>query len=61
MQVSRLCREFGVPLHLDACRFAENAYFIKTREQGYQERSVKSIAQVRAPLIHTGLCVPYQP
>ena len=50
MQVSQLCRERGVPLFLDACRFAENAYFIKTREPGYQARSVKSIAQVRPGL-----------
>ena len=36
-----------MPFILDACRFAENAYFIKTREQGHSHRSVKSIAQVR--------------
>jgi tryptophanase len=43
--VSGLCRKHGVPVYLDACRFAENAYFIKTREPGYEDRSVKSIAQ----------------
>ena len=47
LQVSKLCSMHGVPLYLDACRFAENAYFIKTREPGYQARSVKSIAQVK--------------
>ena len=52
MQVSRLCREYGVPLYLDACRFAENAYFIKTREAGYLGRSVHSIAQVQLPQLH---------
>ncbi|XP_078348065.1 tryptophanase-like [Oculina patagonica] len=33
--VSKLCRQHGIPLFLDACRFAENAWFIKTREEGY--------------------------
>ena len=42
---SEITRRFEVPFYLDACRFAENAYFIKTREPGYSERSVKSIAQ----------------
>ena len=40
-----LCARNGIPLFLDACRFAENAYFIKLREPGYADRSVKSIAQ----------------
>ncbi len=31
---SELCREFGIPFYIDACRFAENAWFIKTREAG---------------------------
>ncbi|HKI87098.1 MAG TPA: tryptophanase, partial [Thermoanaerobaculia bacterium] len=43
--MSALCKEFGVPFYLDACRFAENAFFIKLREKGYSERSVESIAQ----------------
>lgn len=42
---SGLCRQYGVPLIIDACRFAENAYFIKLREPGYAERSVKAIAR----------------
>jgi tyrosine phenol-lyase len=40
-----VCAAHGIPLLLDACRFAENAYFIKLREPGYSERSPKSIAQ----------------
>lgn len=40
-----ICRSYGVPFFLDACRFAENAYFIKLREPGYQERSVESLAR----------------
>ena len=43
--VSELCHRHGVPLFFDACRFAENAYFIKTREEGYAERSVKEIVR----------------
>jgi tryptophanase len=42
---SELCREFGVPLYLDACRFAENAWFIKQREAGQGDRSVAEIAR----------------
>ena len=41
---SALCRRYAVPFYLDACRFAENAYFIKLREEGYEERTVESIA-----------------
>ncbi|MFB6099003.1 MAG: tryptophanase [Salinibacter sp.] len=40
-----LCAEHGVPLFLDACRFAENAYFIQQREGGYGETSVKEIVR----------------
>ena len=43
--VSALCRKHGVPLYFDACRFAENAYFIKLREEGYASKTPKEIAQ----------------
>lgn len=43
--VSEVCREFGVPLFMDACRYAENAYFIKLREEGYADRTPREIAQ----------------
>jgi len=43
--VRRICDEFSIPLYFDACRFAENAYFIKLREEGYADKSVKEIAQ----------------
>jgi tryptophanase len=43
--VSALCRREGVPFVLDACRFAENAWFIKTREPDQRERDVRAIAR----------------
>jgi tyrosine phenol-lyase len=42
---SAVCRRHGIPFYLDACRFAENAYFIKQREPGYTATPVKLIAQ----------------
>ena len=42
---SELCRAAGVPFYLDACRFAENAYFIKLREEGYGEHKVEAIVR----------------
>ncbi len=43
--VSRVCRSFGVPFFLDACRFAENAYFIKQREEGQKDRPIRDIVR----------------
>jgi tryptophanase len=42
--VRAVCRRHGIPLFLDACRFAENAYLIKLREPGQSERSARDIA-----------------
>ena len=44
-QTAELCRAHGIPFFLDACRFAENAYFIKLREPGYAKKSVREIAR----------------
>ncbi|MGD0823559.1 MAG: tryptophanase [Terriglobales bacterium] len=43
--VSAVCRAHGIPLYFDACRFAENSYFIKIREKAYADKSPKEIAQ----------------
>ncbi|HLT46038.1 MAG TPA: tryptophanase [Rubricoccaceae bacterium] len=43
--VSAVCREYGIPLYIDACRFAENAWFIKQREEGYADRMPLEIAR----------------
>ena len=43
--VKRVCAQYGVPLYLDACRFAENAWFIREREPGYADKTPKQIAQ----------------
>jgi len=44
-QVSAVCKRYGIPLYFDACRFAENAWFIKLREKGYDSKTPKQIAQ----------------
>jgi len=48
--VRSLCDRFGVPLFLDACRFAENAWFIKTREAGQDGRDLPDIVRETASL-----------
>ncbi len=44
-RVSEIARANGIPFYIDACRFAENAYFIKLREEGYARKSVRSIVK----------------
>ena len=43
--VNAVCQKYGIPLFLDACRFAENAYFIKKREKGYEDKSILEICR----------------
>jgi tyrosine phenol-lyase len=43
--VKEICRNHRVPLYIDACRFAENAYFIKLREPGYSNKTPREIAR----------------
>jgi tyrosine phenol-lyase len=43
--VKEVCKKHGIPLYIDACRFAENAYFIKLREPGYAGKSPREIAR----------------
>lgn len=43
--VRQICDRYGLPFFIDACRFAENAWFIKQREPGQQQRSVRQIVR----------------
>ena len=44
-ETKNVVEKYGIPLFLDACRFAENAFFIKKREKGYADKTAKQIAQ----------------
>lgn len=44
-ETKEVCKKYGIPLYIDACRFAENAYFIKLREPGYADKTPYEIAQ----------------
>ena len=45
ISVKALSDKYGIPVFFDAARFAENAYFIKEREEGYQDKSIKEIVK----------------
>ena len=42
---TQLCHQFAIPFYIDACRFAENAYFIQQREEGQAQRSIPDIVR----------------
>lgn len=44
-EVRKICSEHNIPMFIDACRFAENSYFVKLREEGYANKTVEEIAQ----------------
>ena len=44
-EVSALCKKYGIMCVFDAARFAENAYFIKTREKGYEDKTIREIVK----------------
>jgi tryptophanase len=48
--VREVCDRYGLPLFLDACRFAENAWFIKQREDGYADAAIVDIVREMASL-----------
>lgn len=43
--LKKLCNKYGIKLFFDAARFAENAFFIKTREKGFENKSIKEIVK----------------
>ena len=49
--VREVCDQYGIPFFLDACRFAENSWFIKIREEGYADKTPREIAREMFSLV----------
>ncbi len=56
--VSAVCRKHEIPLYFDACRFAENSYFIKLREHGYEQNAQR---RLRRRCLATATAAPCPP
>jgi tyrosine phenol-lyase len=57
-QVSQVCRRYGWPLYFDACRFAENAYFIKLREPGTNQKRPRRLPGRCSATVTAAPCRP---
>jgi tryptophanase len=44
-ETAAICKKYGIRMNIDAARYAENAYFIKKREKGYEDKSIKEIVR----------------
>lgn len=44
-ETAAVCKKYGIRMNIDAARYAENAYFIKKREEGYEDKSIKEIVK----------------
>ncbi|GMQ62196.1 tryptophanase [Vallitalea maricola] len=44
-ETAAVCKKYGIRMNIDAARYAENAYFIKKREEGYADKSIKEIVK----------------
>ncbi len=52
-EVSAICKKYGIHLNIDAARYAENAYFVKQREEGYANKTIKEIVKEMFSLADT--------